>query len=425
MPDRPVYLIAAGKASPAMAQAVLDYYGDSVLKGLVVRARGTGRNVQGAVAGRIETFDAEHPLPGKGSARAGEALTEFIGKLPVEEESTVLFCISGGGSSLVCRSGEGISAPEIHDFYQVLINSGLDIQEVNTVRKHVSRIKGGQLLRHIPRGARDNVGWYNLVISDVPGDDPAVIGSGPAVPDDSTYQEAYHILLEHGLWDTIPESVKEHIEKGLLGTEPGMVREGDIQLGHFETRIVGSASILAQEIARQARKRGYNTLIENKPYSAGVREVATRIFSEIMDTLEGKGPITLPAALVFFGESTVEVSGQGKGGRNQELALWGANKLALLVPRESDDADAEQGVEITWLSAGTDGIDGPTNAAGAVISQDTLQQAKELGLDPVSFLEDNDSYHFHEQVGTLLKTGPTGNNLMDVQLVLLASSNKK
>ena len=401
-----IYLLAMGKASLEMSRAVLEA-GDIKPENMLVVCPKDSEIPESLKECAIE---AEHPVPGAGSEKAGKAAIEFVKGIP--EDALLICCISGGTSSLVVHPSKGISLEELNQTHELLLNSGADIYEMNTVRKHLSDIKGGQLLRHLNKKAT----LVNLIISDVPGDDPAFIGSGPTVPDSSTFVEASKVLGNYGLWDKVPESVRKHIKKGMSGNARETVKE--VKIEHF-TRVVASAKMLAEKVAELAgdpefriqnsefrmQDAGKKLEVEvaGEPFTGDVEKVAEDIAEKARDIA---GSDKTPCLLVYYGESKVKVTGEGKGGRNQELALRGAMKIAGYP-------------NITWLSIGTDGIDGPTDAAGAVVDGKTIAGAREKGLDPEEYLQRNDSYHFHEQMGTLVKTGATGNNLMDLTLVVI------
>ncbi|SHF96540.1 glycerate 2-kinase [Fodinibius roseus] len=393
MDDHPVYLLAVGKASVPMYESARDILGERVAGSLVITPDA------GAASGcsADEVITAAHPVPDERSLEAGRAAAEFLDHVP--EEALVITLISGGTSSLMCRPAEGIGIQELNKTYDLLNNSGATIHEINTVRKHCSRIKGGQLLRSVPEGAT----LVDLIISDVPGDDSAIIGSGPTTPDYSTFQDTYHVLLEYELWDRIPDAVRLHMEKGIDGEIPEVVRPEEEPVREHRQYIISSARKFVRRAADFARDAGYGTVVADEPFNEDVERVALHITDVINSHISQD--MTDPQLMLFYGESTVQVTGGGKGGRNQELALRGALKIA--------DIDKH----ISWLSAGTDGVDGPTDAAGAVVDNNTVRRARERGLDPGEYLRNNDAYHFHQQMDTLLKTGPTGNNLMDVVFV--------
>lgn len=394
---RPIYLLAVGKASVPMYESARRILGSRLEDSLVITS-----DARAAAECRArEVITGSHPVPDEQSLRAGRTAAEYLNRVP--ERALVISLISGGTSSLMCWPAEGIGIEDLNTTYDLLNRSGATIHEINTVRKHCSRIKGGQLLRLLP----DNVVLVDLLISDVPGDDPAIIGSGPTTPDYSTFQDTYHVLLEYELWDNVPDTVRLHIEKGIDGEIPDVVRPDEASLPEHLQQIISSARIFVRRSADIAKEDGYRVKVSGEAFNDDVEKVASRIVEEIASPVTEEGKDTL--IHFFYGESTVQVTGSGKGGRNQELALRGALKIS--------DLD----MVISWLSAGTDGVDGPTDAAGAVVDNDTVPRAREMGLNPEEYLQENDAYHFHKQLGTLVRTGPTGNNLMDVVFVAVDS----
>ncbi|NGP75953.1 DUF4147 domain-containing protein [Balneolaceae bacterium YR4-1] len=401
-----VYLLAAGKASIEMARAVMDCGGVNPEHKLVVCPKGS------KIPDTLEacTIEAEHPVPGEGSEQAGRAAIQFVKDIP--EGALLICCISGGTSSLLVQPAEGISLEELNQTHELLLNSGADIHEMNAVRKHLSQIKGGQLLRHLNKKAT----LVNLIISDVPGDDPAVIGSGPTVADTSTFLDASKVLSNYTLWEKVPQSVQQHIKRGMSGNDPETIKS--VEMKSF-IEIVASAKMLANKVLEVAKHSEFGILnsefpkhkserdltveVADVPFTEDVQKVASEVAGRAKEMVKS---VERPCLLVCYGESKVNVTGEGKGGRNQELALRGALKIAGYD-------------HITWLSMGTDGIDGPTDAAGAVVDGKTIGNARLKGLDPEEYLKRNDAYHFHEEMGTLVKTGPTGNNLMDLTMVLV------
>lgn len=385
-----IYLLAMGKASVEMARAVQAVVDLPASKALVVCPSGS----EGASEIKGRLIEAEHPVPGSGSRQAGREALAFAERIP--PGGLLICCISGGSSSLVAAPAEGITLNELNQTHELLLGSGADIHQMNAVRKHLSRIKGGQLLRHL----NPDVTVVNLLISDVPGDDPSIIGSGPTSPDASTFEDACRVLEQFDLRYKVPDAVRTHLEEGRAGRRNETLKEGEIHLAGHYTTIVASAKMLAEKVAEIEAE----VKVAEEPYTEDVEVVASNIAGRAEEV--AKANTNKPTLLVYYGESKVKVSGSGKGGRNQELALRGAMKIAGLP-------------NITWLSVGTDGIDGPTEAAGALVNGRAIERARSQGLDPETYLENNDSYHFHEQMDTLVKTGPTGNNLMDLTLVLV------
>lgn len=392
-PGTSVYVLAVGKASLPMYGAVHCILGSRLASGLVI----TPDQQKAGDCPADKVIVSAHPTPDERSMKAGRTAVQFLENIP--EDSLLVTLISGGTSSLLCLPPEGIPVDDLNRTFDLLNESGARIREINTVRKHCSVVKGGQLLSYLnPR-----VPLIDLVISDVPGDDLSIIGSGPTTPDDSTYQDAYHILLEYDLWDHIPDSIHTHIEKGLTGEVPETVKPDSDPLRLHQSYIISSARNFAVTAGSLAQEKDFQSYVAEEAYNEDVAAVASMISSRIE---EFRDDYSSPALLIFYGESTVNVTGDGKGGRNQELALLGALEIA---GKEN----------ITWMSAGTDGVDGPTDAAGAIVDGKTVETARLRGIDPKAYLKDNDSYHFHERMGTLFKTGPTGNNLMDIVLVLI------
>lgn len=401
--ERPVYLFAVGKASVPMFNTAADILSGYIEGSLVI----TSDEQQAISCKGDEVLTGSHPVPDERSLRAGRNAVRFLEDIP--PHALVLNLLSGGTSSLLCLPPENVSIRDLNKTFELLNNSGATIREINTVRKHCSQIKGGQLLRRLD----PEITLVELLISDVPDDDLSIIGSGPTTPDLSTFQDAYHILLEYELWDKLPASVQNHLEMGIDGEVMDTLKPGDDPIKEHHAQIISSARMLAQEISVLADQSGYITEVADEAFNEDVASVADSIGNDVMDYVENRSQkIKSDSCIfIFYGESTVNVKGTGKGGRNQELALFGALKIA--------------GYEnIWWLSAGTDGVDGPTDAAGALVDGNTISVAQEQGIDPQYYLNNNDSYHFHERLGTLVKTGPTGNNLMDIVLVLVEGSDE-
>jgi glycerate-2-kinase len=387
--NRPFYCIAVGKASRPMASALKKKLSLSSSNMLCITPDQEN----------IETYciSSSHPVPDESSQKAADKLLHFVETLP--PQAVIFFLLSGGTSALVCKPANGIQLQDIKKVYTLLLRSGAAIDEINCVRKHLSVVKGGQLLSHF----HPDCTLFDLAISDVPSDDLEHIGSGLTIPDSSTFQDAYDTLLRYDLWDQTPENAKKQIERGLTGEAPETLKNGEDPIKEHQSHIIGSGLLFARKMARQASGQGFDTWTADEAFNKNVKNVAKHISNKIKEKKVNQRKKT---ALFFYGESTVKVSGDGKGGRNQELALRGALEIKGMQ-------------NVTWLSAGTDGIDGPTDAAGAIVDGSTIAQAKQKGLNALEFLRDNNSYHFHEQMGTLLKIGPTGNNVMDVTAILI------
>lgn len=393
---RPTYIFATGKASVPMYESTVKILNHNDAKSLVVTS--DAQEAQNCSAD--EVLVGSHPAPDAESLKAGERVIRFMESVP--KNGIVINLTSGGTSSLLCMPAAGISIGALSETFDFLNRSGATIHQINTVRKHCSQIKGGQLLRYL--SSQSTV--INLAISDVPDDDISIIGSGPTIPDHSTFEDARRVLEKFELWDMVPESVTNHIQKGINREVPETVKPDEVIRGNHISVVISSASKLANTIGDLVKEKGFSVKIADQPFNDDVEFVASKIAESVLSAADKKGEQEESSLQIYWGESTVEVTGEGKGGRNQELALRGAQKIAGYK-------------NITWLCAGTDGIDGPTDAAGAIVDGASIDKAKAKNVDPETYLASNDSYHFHEQMGTLLKTGPTGNNLMDVVLVFI------
>lgn len=386
--NQKIYVIGGGKASAAMALAVEQILGDRITAGIVVTKYAHSLPLE-----TIKCLEAGHPLPDE----AGLAATKEMIKLleQAREEDIIICLISGGASSLWIDLPNGISMEDMQAIYQLLLKCGASIDETNCVRKHLSAIKGGQLLRYAPFSK-----WFSLVISDVPGNDLSVIASGPTVPDSGRFSDVAAILEKYSLADKLPASVKRHIQLGIDGLIEDTPKSEDPVFQHVYQKIIGSSIIALEAAAIQARAIGF----EHIYVSGDLCGDAALIGQGIVNVLEQYSG-GLPACFLYGGETTVTVSGHGKGGRNQQLAL-----SAVATMNKNN---------ITLLAAGTDGTDGPTDAAGAIADAQVISTMHDRMLDPVHFLENHDAYHFFEQVDALLKTGATQTNVMDLVIGII------
>lgn len=394
-----IVVVGAGKATMAMAGAAEAALGEAITEGLVVVPYGYRATLPASQRApqRIEVVEAGHPVPdGAGEAAARRALDLAAS---CGEEDLVLVLLSGGGSALWPAPAEGLTLEELQAMNQLLLKSGAAIQEMNAVRKHLSRLKGGQLA-----AAAYPARVETLAISDVPGDSSSVIASGPTIADPSTFNTARKVLEEYALWERVPESVRKHVDAGCRGERsetPGPDDEHLRQTGYHLLARNRTALEAAQE---EACRLGYEAEVAGEDLTGEAREVGTACARQLMEL----SPASAPRCLVWGGETTVTIRGEGKGGRNQEVALSAGLELA------------SANYDVVFLSGGTDGIDGPTDAAGAWSSPVTLLEARERGLDPKTFLDNNDSYHFFQEVGGLFRPGPTHTNVMDLQVGLVA-----
>jgi glycerate 2-kinase len=389
-----VYVVGAGKASAGMAQAVEEILGERIKAGVI--------NVKydhSLPLDIITLNEAGHPVPDEAGLEGTQQIVQLLEKSG--EKDLVLCLISGGGSALLPYPAEGISLDEKRQLTQILLESGATIHEMNILRKHISRVKGGRLARLAYPAT-----LVTLILSDVIGDDLDSIASGPTVPDRSTYADCLRILHKYSVQDNIPKAVLDYFEKGTQGTIEETPKLDDPVFVKTQNVIVASNSLAVQAAKHKADELGYNSLVLSSSIEGEAKDVAlvhAAIAKEILKTGE---PVSKPACVISGGETTVTVRGQGKGGRNQEFVLAAA--IAI------------DGLEnVTALSGGTDGTDGPTDAAGALADGKTISRAMSQGLDAQEYLRNNDSYSFFHPLGDLLKTGPTFTNVMDLRLVIV------
>jgi glycerate 2-kinase len=386
-----VYVVGAGKASALMAKAAEESLGASLTAGLVVVKY--GHKVPGVR--KIELAEGAHPLPDKRGAAATKRVVEMIEQ--AGEKDIVIGLFSGGGSALLAAPCPGVSLKEKIATTDLLLRCGAEIGELNAVRKHISMVKGGQLAR-IARPAR----MVNFLLSDVIGDKLDVIASGPAVPDSSSFRLAWQVVQKYSLENKLPGSVRSRLADGAAGKIEDTPKQGDKLFMGVRNLVIGSNSIALQAAAAKAKGLGYRLELVKRPMTGEASVYATRFLKRAMRGAKGRRPYCLLAG----GETTVTVTGQGKGGRNQEFALAVLSELATLP-----------GVVV--FSAGTDGTDGPTDAAGAGAWQELLIEAQKRHLKPADYLADNDAYNFFRRAGGLYKSGPTGTNVMDLAMVLV------
>lgn len=390
--DQNIFVIGMGKASPTMAVALEQILGPDLEKGFIIAPPDTETKPT-----IIEMMEGSHPLPDKKSLKATEKLISLIKNIP--DGSIVINLLSGGTSALLCKPAEGLSIENFQKTYKILLECGADIHEVNTVRKALSGVKGGRLLSYF-----NDITLLDLVISDVPNDELASIGSGPTTPQQISYDKAFKVLKKYMVWNDLPHDVRTHLADKM---DEESQNEGSFKtkdLPDHKQWIVSSASKVAHQAKEMLIKDGYKTTLIEPAWSGLVDQFEDHMMKRLDHILNDSAK---KKALIFFGESTVKVTGNGLGGRNQEIALRMAKRFQ----------DYDQ--SIVFLSAGTDGIDGPTEMAGAVVDQNTYEEAKSNGINPDLYIDNNDSYHFFQKAGGHIKTGPTGNNVMDIQLVLI------
>lgn len=387
---RPVWIFGAGKAAAAMAQALEPILSHVPVQGIVITKYEHALPLQ-----HIRVAEAGHPLPDENGV---QATAQMVTQLKaVQPGDVVLFLLSGGASALLADYPAGASLTQVQQVFELLLKSGADIHEMNVVRKHLSSVKGGQLAL-----LADTDAWGSLILSDVVGDDLSIIGSGPTVPDPSTFSEAVAILDKYHLTAKLPAAIHAHVRRGCAGDVPETPKPGLPGLKHVHNFLIGSNAIALEAAARKAISLGYATAILTSTATGQASTVAAELVTAAKDW---KG--LRPACILMGGESTVTVTGNGLGGRNQHLAL----AAGLLLAKQTG---------ITVLSAGSDGTDGPTDAAGAVTDQELMLSAAVQGLDAAHYLTQHDAYHFFEKAGGLIKTGPTQTNVMDIMLAIIS-----
>lgn len=393
-----IIAVGAGKAGGPMSAALEEVLGDRLEAGKVVVKDGHGVPTR-----LIELSEASHPVPDERGVRAGQEIAELVARHAAED--TLFFCLlSGGGSALLVAPAEGISLDDKQQTTRLLLACGADIAEINTIRKHLSILKGGQLARRCAPGR-----VITLIISDVVGDRLDTIASGPTAPDATTWHDCREILTRYDIWDQVPAPVRTRIEAGLAGEIPDTPKEGDPALERVTNLVVAGNRQALKVAADKARELGFTPLILSSTIEGETKEIARMHAAMGREVLESGHPLPAPCCLISGGETTVNLGeSTGKGGRNQEFALAAALDL--------------EGLEnILALSAGTDGTDGPTDAAGARADGHTCARARDKGLDPRAYLEDHDAYHFFQALDDLIITGPTRTNVMDIRLVLVGA----
>ena len=396
-----VFLISFGKAAAAMGEALASLLDERLTAGLVIVPWPVGKP-----ASRLEYLEASHPAPDARSVEAARRAVEIAAQ--AGEKDLVIVCISGGGSSLLTLPAEGISLDKKRRLTDDLLRAGASIEELNAVRKHLSGIKGGQLAR-----AAFPASVLTLAVSDVIGDDLGTIGSGPTYWDDTTFAAARAVLERYGLWDSAPAMVRARIEDGERGLVPETLKKGDPVFARAAAFVIGDNMTALRAAKHEAEKLGFEPIFLSASDRGEARRAAASYAAFLSELACSASNLPRPLCLLAGGELTVTVKGRGRGGRNTEFVL------ASIVEVERAEV---AGVDWLILSLGTDGIDGPTDAAGAWAEPRTIKTAQALGLNPSEYLEDNDSYGFFKQTGNLIVTGPTGTNVMDLRVFLLRAA---
>lgn len=389
-----LFIIGAGKASAPMAAAMENILGKRISSGIII----VKYNHIGDLS-QVNLIEAGHPLPDENGQQGADAILNLAKN--ADKNDLVLCLISGGGSALMPLPSHSLTLKDKQDTIKVLLSCGATIHDINAIRKHTSMIKGGRLAR-----AAYPATLVSLILSDVVGDDLDVIASGPTVPDSSTFSHCLEIFHKYNIIKKIPENIVNHIESGVSGKVTETPKTGDPAFDKTRNLIVGSNIESLKAAKQKAESLGYEVLVLSSMIEGETRHIAHVHGAIAKEIIKTGNPLPPPVCILSGGETTVTLTGKGLGGRNQEFALAAAIDIAA---RES----------VVVLSGGTDGTDGPTDAAGAFSDTFTLRRAGEMGLDPYHFLANNDSYHFFKKLGDLLITGPTNTNVMDLRIVLV------
>jgi len=392
---RGVSVVGAGKAAAPMARAIEEIVGTSLRNGIVIVKHGHSRRLS-----KIKVVEAGHPVPDEAGARTTREIISALSQ--ATEDDLVLCLLSGGGSALLSCPAENITLPDKQAVTRLLLGCGAKIQEVNAIRKHISRVKGGRLAELAYPAS-----IVSLILSDVIGDPIESIASGPTAPDRSSFLDCWRIIDRYGLTERIPPSVRDFLRRGTEGSVAETPKPGDPIFEKVQNVIIGNNRTALSAAKGRAEELGFNAFILSGFIEGETKDAAifhTAIAKEILST---DNPVRRPACVISGGETTVTVHGDGLGGRNQEFALAAAI-----------DVEGTDGVAV--LSAGTDGTDGPTDAAGAIVDGQSVARGKRRGLDANAYLKRNDSYHFLQATGDLLVTGPTLTNVMDLRILLVA-----
>ena len=390
-----IFVVGGGKASGYMAEAIEEILDERISEGIVVVPHETARRFKTKI---IKIHEASHPIPDQSSVEGARKIIELAEK--AEEDDLVICLISGGGSSLMAYPRDEISLEDKKKITEILLKSGATINEINAVRKHLSKFKGGQLARSAYPAT-----LISLLLSDVVGDPLDVIASGPTIPDSTTFNDAINVLKKYDIWDETPDSIKKLFLRGKNGLIPETPKNDDPCFKKAYSFIIGNNRIACLSAVEELKRRGLNTLLLTSLIEGEARNIGLFISTIAKEIIISNNPIPRPAGIVMGGETTVTVVGEGVGGRNQEIALASALGISGL-----------RGVVVASVS--TDGVDGPTDAAGAIVDGDTIDRSKIKGLNPEEYLRNNDSYSFFAKIEDLIFTGPTGTNVNDITILI-------
>jgi len=389
-----IFVIGAGKACAPMSSAIEDLLGERITEGMVNVKYGHVASLK-----HVKLVEAGHPVPDENGRDGASKILNLAKK--AGKDDLVICLISGGGSALLPFPAPGLTLRDKQNTIKELISCGATIHEINTIRKHTSLVKGGGLAKAVFPAT-----LVTLILSDVVGDDLDVIASGPTVFDSSTYKDCIGIIKKYGLNRKLPGKVVKYLTGGAEGKISETPKAGEMIFEKTRNYIVGSNIESIKSAKKKAESLKYNTIVLSSMIEGDTKEAALFHCAIAKEIVKTGLPVPKPACIISGGETTVNVTGKGLGGRNQEFALAAALEIA--------------GLENTVvLSVGTDGTDGPTDAAGAFADSTTLRRASVIGIDPLQYLSDNDSYNFFRKLGDLFITGPTNTNVMDLRIILV------
>jgi hydroxypyruvate reductase/glycerate 2-kinase len=380
-----IYLVGFGKASLKMGKAVLDSL--KIKKCILIT-----NEKKGILNNDVtKTYVASHPIPNQNSIEGTNDILNIIRNC--SNKDLIIILISGGGSSLLCKPT--IELTDLKKITNLLLKTDMNINEINTIRKHLSFVKGGQLIKDVKCEV------ISIIISDIVNDPIEFIASGPTYPDSTTFDDAKNILLNYKIWEKIPKSARKRIEKGIIGKIPETLKKDNLTFQKVKNFIILNNKYFCNKVENYAKKKGYETELLTTCLTGEARYVGKNLIENIYNNFKNKNK----KIFISSGETTVNVVGEGSGGRNQEMVLGSVNFL--------------DGKKIIFASFATDGIDGNCNAAGAIADGFTLSRALQKNYDPSFFLKNNNSYGFFNNMDDLLQTGPTGTNIMDIQLIII------
>lgn len=389
---RRIFVIGAGKATYKMARALVGILKDKVSGGVI----SIPKNVESEPLGNIEILKSGHPKPDSNSIKAGEKILKIC--RDAEENDLIIALISGGGSALLELPTPPITLPDIQETTEILLRCGADIREINTVRKHLSLVKGGRLAKEsYPASV------LSLIISDVVGDPVEFIASGPTSPDSTTYHDAKRVLEKYQAWDKVPQSVREVIVRGIKGDISETPKPGDVVFENTINKVVASNRISLKVMKDELERRGLNAIILSSRVEGEARAVGLVLGGILLEACFEGNPIEPPAAIISGGETTVAVTGGGRGGRNQELAM-----TVSKIIRGTHG--------IAFAAIDSDGVDGTDEVAGGLVDGHSYDRSVGLGLDFDEILKNNNSYRYFEALGDHIVTGPTGTNINDLHV---------